>query len=214
MKNQLTNLRHVCQEVLLCIMVISFHACTCKQKSNDIAYNVDCRLDKTFIRLDKNQMVVPQHLFFSCNIKNNTADTLNWYYLGFNKGYFGELSADYISKAFIRLKTGDSLQLYQESYESQEFIGIMPYDSLHIILSLDEFCNDSAYIFKNRFDSIASLIEDLVYYTKDTCFLFRKFTNYRYFSIETETFEEADGTKTTIPVNILNECLRNGGFNF
>lgn len=197
--------------MLLYIIVSSFYACTCNQKSNDIDYNVDCRLDKTFIRVDKDQIVSPRYLFFSCNIKNNTTDTLNWYYLGFNKGYFGELSSDYISKAFIRLKTGDSLQLYQESYESQEFIRITPYDSLQIILSLDEFCNDSAYIFKNRFDSIESLIEDIVYYTKDTCFLFRKLDNYRYIPIETATFEEGDGIKNTIPIDILNECLRNGG---
>lgn len=197
--------------MLLYIVVSSFYACTCKQKPNNIDYNVDCRLDKTFIRLDKNKMVIPQYLFFSCNVKNNTADTINWYYLGFNKGHFGEFSSDYISKAFIRLKTGDSLQLYQESYEPQEFTRIMPGDSLQIILSLDEFCNDSAFIFKNRFDSIESLIEDMVYYTKDTCFLFRKSTNYGYFSIETEIFEEGDGIKTTIPIDILNECLRKDG---
>lgn len=195
-------------------MISSFYACTYNQKNNDVDYNVDCRLDKTFIRVDENQKVVPRYLFFSCSIKNNTVDTLSWYYLGFNKGYFGELSSDYISKAFVRLKTGDSLQLYQESYESQEFIEIMPYDSLRIILSLDDFFNDSAYIFKNRFDSIEYLIEDMAYYTKDTCFLFHKSADYRYFSVETETFEEGDGIKNTIPIEILYECLRNAGSNF
>jgi len=88
-------------------MASSFCACTYYQKSDDISYNIDCHLVKTFIRVDTNQMVIPQYLFFSCNIKNNTADTLNWYYLGFNKGYLGRLSSDYVSKAFIRLKSGE-----------------------------------------------------------------------------------------------------------
>lgn len=195
--------------MLLYIMASSFCACTYYQKSDDISYNIDCHLVKTFIRVDTNQMVIPQYLFFSCNIKNNTADTLNWYYLGFNKGYLGRLSSDYVSKAFIRLKSGDSLRIYQESYEPQEFTRIMPYDSLQILLSLDEFYNDSTDVFKNRFDSIEYLIEDIVYYTKDACFFFSKSTDYKYLLIQTEAYEEGDGIKTTIPFEILNECLRN-----
>ena len=51
--------------------------------------------------------------------------------------------------------------------------------------------------------------EDIVYYTKDACFFFSKSTDYKYLLIQTEAYEEGDGIKTTIPFEILNECLRN-----
>jgi len=137
-------------------------------------------------------------MFFNCLIKNNTNDTLNWHYLGFNKGNFGKLSDNYVSKAYLRLRTKDSLRLYQESYESNESVKISPNDSLQILLSLDDFWNNPKYVEKKCFDSIESLIEDIVYYSKDTTFIICKSPDYKYSIYSSDFFEESEGSKSTI----------------
>ena len=203
-----TNLRTIIPLIPTCLMTISFHACIYCPNPSSTNNGVNCVWDKTFIRINASEETTPQYMFFNCHVRNHTSDTLNWHYLGFNQGYFGELTSDYTNKAFIKLKTGDSLPLYQESYESNEIIKIAPNDSLQILLSLDEFRNDPAYASKSRFDSIEHLIENIVYYTEGTRLLFQKSTNYQYISIETETFEEGDGMKTTLPLEIINHNLR------
>jgi hypothetical protein len=199
--------RVISKKMLVFIMAGSLGACGCLHGSDNAESRVDCSWNRTFVRVDKARMVAPQYLFFSCNVRNCTADTLNWHYLGFNQGHLGELSSAYASRAYLRLKTGDSLRLYQESYEPQEMTRIAPHDSLQILLSLDDFYNAPAYASKARFDSLESLIEDIIYYTESTSFRFYKSADYKYISIETSDFEEGDGMKTTIPVEVLNEEL-------
>ena len=199
--------RVISKRMLVYIMAGSLGACTCHNGSDDAESHVECSWNRTFIRVDEAPMVMPQYMFFCCNVRNRTADTLNWHYLGFNQGYFGELSSAYASRAYLRLKTGDSLRLYQESYEAQEMARIAPHDSLRMLFSLDDFYNVPAYAFKSRFDSIESLIEDIVYYTGDVPFRFHKSADYEYIPIETTDVEEGDGTKTTIPIEVLNEKL-------
>lgn len=190
------------------ILAGSLNACSYHLNKNNDCNNIDCYLHDCFIRLNKGQKVMPQYLFLNCNIKNYTKDTLIWHYLGFNKGLFGELSEEYSSKAFLRLKTKDSLRLFQECYEPKEFTIISPHDSLQILLSLDDFWNNSNDDLKDKFDSIESLIEDLVYYTKDTSFVFYKSSDYKYSIFESESFEEGEGSKTTIPYEELQRFLK------
>ena len=186
-------------QVIICIILIySFCACNHRQLSNSDKSNVEINLCKSIIRVNENQNVSPQYMFFNCLIKNNTNDTLNWHYLGFNKGYFGELSNKYVSKAYLRLRTKDSLRLYQESYESNESVKINPNDSLEILLSFDDFWNNPNYVEKKCFDSIESLIEDIVYYSKDTTFIICKSPNYKYSIYSSDFFEESEGSKSTI----------------
>ncbi len=194
--------------MLVFILAGNLSACCCSQNKENNDNNINCYLHDCFIRLNKEQKVVPQYLFFNCNIKNYTNDTIIWYYLGFNRGYLGELSDKYSSKAFLRLKTKDSLRLYQECYEPNEYTKINPNDSLQIFLSLDDFWNNSDYEEKSQFDSIESLIEDIVYYTKDTSFVFHKSSDYKYSIFESESFEEDEGLKTTIPFEDLQRLLR------
>lgn len=186
-------------QVIICIILIySFCACNHRQLSNNDKSDVEIILCKSIIRVNENQKVSPQYMFFNCLIKNNTNDTLNWHYLGFNKGYFGEPSDNYVSKAYLRLRTKDSLRLYQESYESNESVNINPNDSLQILLSLDDFWNNPKYVEKKCFDSIESLIEDIVYYSKDTTFIICKSPNYKYSIYSSDFFEESEGSKSTI----------------
>lgn len=190
------------------ILAGSLNACSYHLNKDNDCNNIDCYLHDCFIRLDKEQKVIPPYLFLNCNIKNNTTDSLLWYYLGFNKGFLGELSDKYSSKAFLRLKTKDSLRLFQECYEPNEFTIINPHDSLQIFLSLDTFWNNSDYELKDKFDSIESLIEDIVYYTKDTSFVFLKSSDYKYSIFESDSFEEDEGSKTTIPYEELQLFLK------
>ena len=186
-------------QVIICIILIyCFCACNHRQLSNSDKSNVEINLCKSIIRVNENQNVSPQYMFFNCLIKNNTNDTLNWHYLGFNKGNFGKLSDNYVSKAYLRLRTKDSLRLYQESYESNESVKINPNDSLQILLSLDDFWNNPKYVEKKCFDSIESLIEDIVYYSKDTTFIICKSPDYKYSIYSSDYFEESEGSKSTI----------------
>ena len=194
--------------MLVFILASNLSACCCSQNKENNDNNINCYLHDCFIRLNKGQKVVPQYLFFNCNIKNYTNDTIIWYYLGFNRGYLGELSDKYSSKAFLRLKTKDSLRLYQECYEPNEHTKINPHDSLQILLSLDDFWNNSDYEEKYKFDSIESLIEDIVYYTKDTSFVFYKSSDYKYSIFKSESFEEDEGLKTTLPFEELQRLLK------
>lgn len=186
-------------QVIICIILICiFCACNHRQPSNNDKSNVEIILCKSIIRVNENQNVSPQYMFFNCLIKNNTNDTLNWHYLGFNKGNFGKPSDNYVSKAYLRLRTKDSLRLYQESYESNESVKISPNDSLQILLSLDDFWNNPKYVEKKCFDSIESLIEDIVYYSKDTTFIICKSPDYKYSIYSSDFFEESEGSKSTI----------------
>lgn len=193
--------------MLFITLVSSISAC-CYQSENIVDNNINCTLNNSFIRLSREQKVVPQYLFFNCYIKNHTKDTLIWYYLGFNRGYFGKLSDKYSSKAFLRLKTKDSLRLYQECYEPNEHTKINPHDSLQILLSLDDFWNNPDYEEKDKFANIESLIEDIVYYTKDTSFVFHKSSDYKYSIFDSGTYEEDEGLKTTIPFEELQLFLK------
>ena len=82
--------------------------------------------------------------------------------------------------------------LYNES------VKISPNDSLQILLSLDDFWNNPKYVEKKCFDSIESLIEDIVYYSKDTTFIICKSPDYKYSIYSSDFFEESEGSKSTI----------------
>lgn len=79
---------------------------------------------------------------------------------------------------------------------------------MQILLSLDDFWNNSDDELKDKFDSIESLIEELVYYTKDTSFVFYKSSDYKYSIFESGSFEEDEGSKTTIPYEELQRFLK------
>lgn len=158
-------------------------------------------LDNSFIIVSEDYCM--PYMFFDCIFYNDTKDPIVLDRLNFNEYCQYGLEYHSLSKAYLRLTNMDSLELFSEKYQQDISTIIYPNQSLSLRLSLDIHFDEKDRIVK--YDSISSLIKDIVYYKNngEEFYVFMKNRNYKYLQIHPKIIEEGYCRKSVIPYDYI-----------
>lgn len=176
---------------------------------SSLLFNSSCmRKPQYYPTLDNSFIIVSEdycmpYMFFDCNFYNDTNDTIVLDRLNFNEYCHYGLEYHSLSKAYLRLTNMDSLELFSEKYQQDISTIVYPNQSLSLRLSLDVFFDENDR--KVKYDSISSMIKDIVYYKNDgeEFYRFKKNRDYRYLHIHPQIIEESYCRKSVISYDYI-----------
>jgi hypothetical protein len=145
-----------------CLPMVSCHERESTNKKDTLIYE----LKHSFILMDESNLHISgiPYLFFDCCIYNLSQDTITWHHLNFNRECLLKRQS-FPNATYARLITGDSIELFSESYEFDEQEKVYPHDTLRFLLTMDAYIHEKNM--EVKYDSIIPLIKDIVYYSSN-----------------------------------------------